>query len=117
MSNGRISQVSVLRQESDRERRVFTFQATQLVWLLFGVLESLIALRVLLKLIGANPESTFAAMIYSITSLFLVPFAGLTVTPAAGDMVLEVSSIIAMLVYGLVAWAIERAVWVIFYRP
>jgi hypothetical protein len=32
-------------------------------------------------------------------------------------MVLEISSVIAMLVYGLIAWALERTIWVLFYRP
>ena len=32
-------------------------------------------------------------------------------------MVLEISSIIAMIVYLLIAWAIERIVYVSFYRP
>lgn len=117
MANDRISQVKITRQETGREQRIFTFQATQLIWLFFGVLEALIALRVMLKLIAANPESTFAAMVYSFTNLFLFPFAGLTGTPAAGGMVLEVSSIIAMLVYALLAWALAKIVWVIFYRP
>jgi hypothetical protein len=56
-------------------------------------------------------------LIYGFTNLFLSPFAGLTPTPASGGMVLEISSFIAMLVYALVAFAIERLVWVIFYRP
>jgi hypothetical protein len=32
-------------------------------------------------------------------------------------MALEISSIIAMLVYALLAWGIARIVWVSFYRP
>jgi len=32
-------------------------------------------------------------------------------------MVLEISSIIAMIVYLLIGWALERIVYVIFYRP
>jgi len=28
-------------------------------------------------------------------------------TPAAGGMVLEISTLIAMLVYGLIAWAVD----------
>jgi hypothetical protein len=32
-------------------------------------------------------------------------------------MVLEISSIIAMIVYLLVGWALERIVYVLFYRP
>jgi len=30
---------------------------------------------------------------------------------------LELSSMFAMLVYALIAWAGERVVWLIFYRP
>jgi hypothetical protein len=32
-------------------------------------------------------------------------------------MVLELSSMFAMVIYGLIAWGIERVVWLIFYRP
>jgi hypothetical protein len=70
-----------------------------------------------LKLIAANPASPIAVFIYGFTSLFLAPFAGLTGTPAAGGMVLEIPTVIAMVVYGLIGWAIERIIWVIFYRP
>jgi hypothetical protein len=88
-----------------------------LVWLLFGVLEAMIALRIGLKLIGANAASPIAIFIYGFTDLFLWPFTGLTGTPAVGGMVLEITSVIAMLVYALIAWALERIIWVIFYRP
>jgi hypothetical protein len=117
MSEHRVSEVRTTQKEPERERRILTFKATQLVWLLFGILEALIALRIGLKLIGANPDSPIAVFIYGFTSLFLAPFAGLTGTPSAGGMVLEISSVIAMLVYALIAWALERTIWVIFYRP
>jgi len=117
MSNNRISEVQTTQKEPERERRIFTFKATQLVWLLFGILEALIALRIGLKLIGANPASPIAVFIYGFTSLFLFPFTGLTGTPAAGGMVLEISSVIAMVVYALIGWALERIIWLIFYRP
>ena len=117
MTDNRVPEVRATQKEPDPERRIFTFKATQLVWLLFGVLEALIALRIGLKLIAANPDSPIAALVYSFTSLFLAPFAGLTATPSAGGMVLEVSSVIAMLVYALIGWALERLIWVVFYRP
>jgi hypothetical protein len=111
------SEVQTTQKEPERERRIFTFKATQLVWLFLGILEALLALRFGLKLIGANPASPIAVFIYGFTSLFLFPFAGLTGAPAAGGMVLEFSTLIAMVVYGLIGWAIERIIWVIFYRP
>ncbi|OGN74869.1 MAG: hypothetical protein A2X25_15385 [Chloroflexi bacterium GWB2_49_20] len=96
---------------------MFTFKATQLIWLFLGILEVLLALRFALKLIAANPDSPIAAFIYGFTALFLLPFAGLTAEPSAGGMVLEIATLIAMAVYALIAWAIERVVWLIFYRP
>ena len=118
MSNeNRVSEVRTSQSEPEREQRIFSFKATQLVWLLFGVLEALIALRIGLKLIGANPESPIVALIYGLTFLFLFPFEGLVGSPTVGGMVLEISSMFAMLIYALIAWAVERTVWLIFYRP
>jgi hypothetical protein len=118
MSNeNRVSQVRTSQSEPEREQRIFSFKATQLVWLLFGVLEALIALRIGLKLIGANPESPIVALIYGFTALFLFPFEGLVGSPAVGNMVLELSSMFAMLIYALIAWVVERTIWLIFYRP
>jgi YggT family protein len=118
MSNdNKTTEVKSVQKEQGREHRTFTFKAPQLVWLLFGILETLILLRILLKLLAANPDNQIAAFIYSITSVFLAPFAGLTGTPAAGGMVLELSSLLAVVVYALIAWVIERIIWLIFYRP
>jgi YggT family protein len=117
MNTEKVSEVQTTSREPERERRIFTFKATQLVWLFLGILEALFALRFVLKLIAANEASPIAVFIYGFTNLFLWPFAGLTVTPSAGGMVLEVSTLIAMVVYGLIGWAVERIIWVIFYRP
>ena len=110
-------QVSTTQQETGAGHRLFTFQATQLIWLFLGLLESLFALRLLLKLLAANPANPFAVLLYSFTGVFLVPFAGLIGTPAVGSMQLEISTVIAMVVYALLGWLLERIVWVIFYRP
>ncbi len=118
MSNeNRVSEVRTSQNEPGREQRIFSFKATQLVWLLLGILEALIALRIGLKLIGANPESPIVALIYGFTYLFLFLFDGLVASPAVGSMVLELSSMFAMLIYALIAWAVERIVWLVFYRP
>ena len=110
-------EVRTTEHEAGREQRVATFKATQLIWLLLGLLEAAIALRVIFKLLGVNEANSFATLLYSITGFFLAPFASLAGSPAAGRMVLEVSSIIAMIVYLLIGWALERIVYVLFYRP
>jgi hypothetical protein len=117
MADNRISEVQTTHKESGQKERNFTFKATQLVWLLFGILEAMLALRFALKLIGANAASPIAVFIYGFTGLFLFPFTGLTGTPAVGNMALEISTLIAMGIYALLGWALERLIWVIFYRP
>ena len=118
MSNeNRVSETRTSQNEPEREQRIFTFKATQLIWLFLGILEALIALRIGLKLIGANPDSPIVSLIYGFTQLFLFPFEGMTATPSAGGMVLELSSFFAMVIYALIAWAVERVVWLVFYRP
>ena len=118
MSNeNRVSETRTSQSEPEREQRIFSFKATQFIWLAFGALEALIALRIGLKLIGANPASPIVALIYGFTYLFLFPFEGLVASPTFGNMVLELSSMFAMVIYGLIAWGIERVVWLVFYRP
>jgi hypothetical protein len=110
-------EVRTTQHEQGREQRAATFKATQIVWLLLGLLEAGLALRFVFKLIGVNAANSFATLVYNITSLFVAPFASLTGAPAAAGMVLEISTIIAMLVYLLIAWGIERIIYVLFYRP
>lgn len=98
------------------EYRESVYKIVQFVWLLFGGLEGLIGIRMALKLIGANPGNWFAALVYQLSDLFLWPFQNLTVNPAFGNFVLEITSLIALLVYALIGWAITRLIWVIFYR-
>ena len=117
MANDRMTEVRSVQQEPEREQRIFSFKVTQLIWLFLGILEALIALRIGLKLIGANPASPIVALIYGFTSLFLFPFEGMIATPSSGSIVLELSSFFAMLIYALIAWAVERTVWLLFYRP
>jgi hypothetical protein len=117
MLPNRASRNRMSQRKLDREQRLFSFNARRWIWLALVMLEALIAVRIGLKLIGANPEILFAFAIYNVSYIFLFPFEGLVATPAAGRVVLELSSIIAMMVYVLLAWAIERTVWLFFYRP
>lgn len=116
-NDNRVSRVRTTQREPEREQRIFSFKATQWVWLLFGILEALIALRIALLLVGANPESPIVALIYGVTGIFLLPFTNLVGSPSSGRIVLELSSFFAMLIYALIAWIVERGVWLIFYRP
>lgn len=98
------------------EHREALYKVSQFIWLLFGALEALIGIRVILLLIGANPASWFTQFVYQLSELFLWPFRNIVANPAFGNSVLEITSLIAMIVYPLIGWAIVRLIWVLFYR-
>jgi hypothetical protein len=96
------------------ESRLQAAKAAEVVWLLVGLLEGLLGLRLLLKLIAANPANAFASLVYGVTDFFLAPFFGITGSPSADGVVLEIPTLIAMLVYLLAAWALVKLIWVVF---
>jgi uncharacterized protein YggT (Ycf19 family) len=98
-------------------RQRFALRLTHWIWFILGILEGLIGLRVLLRLLGANPAAPFAQFIYGLTDPFLFPFFGLTNAPAAGNLVLETYSLVAMFVYLLLTWTLLKVIELIAYPP
>ncbi len=109
--------VKTTQHEEGQEQRFATFKVTQLIRLMLGFLEIMLAMRVVFKLLAVNADNLFASLLYFVTGIFVAPFASLTGAPMLGNMVLEISTIIAMIVYLLIAWGLERIVYVLFYRP
>jgi uncharacterized protein YggT (Ycf19 family) len=91
-------------------RREGTFRIQNGIYLLFGILEGLLAIRFVLTLLGANSAAGFAQFIHSITKPFLAPFAGLFGTTRIGGSVFDVSPLVAILVYALLAWVLVKVV-------
>lgn len=106
----------VSRTENLTPRQIMLRKFTRLIWWGTGVLEGFIGLRVVLRMLAADPNNPFANFIYSVTNVFLWPFSGLTVTPQSGGVVLEISSVIAMMVYLLAAWVFVELLWLLFGR-
>jgi uncharacterized protein YggT (Ycf19 family) len=85
--------------------------AARIIWFVGGVIIALLALRFLLRLLGANPSNGFADFIYSLSYPFAAPFFGLfnySENLASGRF--EFETLIALLVYALIAWALARLV-------
>jgi uncharacterized protein YggT (Ycf19 family) len=84
--------------------------AFRVLFYLLNILEVLLGLRFLLRLLGANPGSSFVSFIYNITEPFIAPFRGIFSPIVSQGSVLEWSTIIAMIVYALAVYAIVRLV-------
>lgn len=89
-----------------------------IVYFLFGALELLLAIRVILQLIGVNAENGFASFVYGLSAPFVALFESLLQNPSLGGAsVLEITTIIAMLVWAIVGWLAGRLIWLVMSRP
>lgn len=89
-----------------------------IVYFLFGALELLLAVRVILHLVDANTTNSFTNFINVLSAPFVALFASLLQNPSIGATgVLEITTIIAMLVWAIVAWLVGRMIWLLMSRP
>jgi uncharacterized protein YggT (Ycf19 family) len=92
-------------------------RAVEVTYLVFGIIEGLLAIRLILKLLGANPHAGFANFIYGVTDFFMAPFRYLLPTVGGSSgAVLETSVVIAIIVYALIAWVLARLIVIMFFR-
>jgi hypothetical protein len=85
--------------------------AARVIYLIGGVLLTLLALRFLLALLGANPANGFASFIYDVSYPFAVPFFGLfSYSANLGRSSFEIGTLVAIVVYGLVMELLVRLV-------
>jgi uncharacterized protein YggT (Ycf19 family) len=91
-------------------------RAMDLIYLVFGVIDGLLIIRVVMKLLGANTAAPFTQWVYNVTDFFLAPFRNLLPAIGNNNSVLEMSVIVAILVYLLIAWVLARLMAIIFFR-
>jgi hypothetical protein len=86
--------------------------AERIVWLIAGTIETILALRFVFAMLGANPANSFAQFIYSVSHPFVAPFFNLFnynyIDNGVGRV--EIFTLIAILFYGLIAALIARLV-------
>ncbi|MCJ7826156.1 YggT family protein [Patescibacteria group bacterium] len=92
--------------QKEYETKKAIFRTYQVIWYILGIIEVVLAFRILLKLLGANSQSGFTSFIYAISNPFALPFAGILGITDISEMILEWSTLIAMAVYAIVAYGI-----------
>ena len=78
----------------------------RVIWFVAAAVCSLIAIRFLMKLLGAALQSDFVRFVYGITGPFVGPFHGIFPATGSGNNVLEPDSLIAMAIYLLIGWGL-----------
>jgi YggT family protein len=91
-------------------------RAMDVVYLIFAVIDGLLLIRLVLKLLGANTIAGFTQWIYGVTDVLLAPFRNLLPTIGNEHSQLEMSVVVAILVYALIGWVLARLMAIIFFR-
>ena len=88
-----------------------------LIYFFFGALEILLAFRFVLKLLGASMASGFVRLIYGLSGIFILPFEGIfrrgVTQGIETTSVLEPSTLVAIIVYAILAWGIVKLIRVL----
>lgn len=88
----------------ETKKNIFRFN--QIIWYILGVVEVLLAFRVVLKALGANQFVGFTSLIYSLTNPLAAPFSGILGKSITGNSLIEWSTFIAAIVYVCIAWGV-----------
>jgi YggT family protein len=91
-------------------------RVSQVVDYLFYLIYGLIALRFILKLIGARPGNGFVEFISTISRPLLAPFERIVAAPSSGSYQVELPYLFALIVYILIHVAINGAFRLVAHR-
>ena len=88
-----------------------------IIYALGGIVESLIGLRIILRLVGANPANGIVEFIYNWSTPFVAPFSGIFGVDAtalhevgsATTSVFDWTALIALIVIGVIVGLIGTA--------
>ena len=86
------------------------FIGAGIVNVVFGIILTLLALRLAFRLLGANPLNSFASFVYEFTQPLVAPFYGLfSIQTPLETARLELATIIALVVYALIGGVVATA--------
>lgn len=105
------------RLRSARRSATFTWIINSIFWLA-GALGTLLGMRFLLRLLGANSQNQFARLINYLSAPFIAPFSTLFISPTleSGAYILDVNILIAVAAYALLFSLIISLVRFVFYQ-
>ena len=86
--------------------RTYDPRVERVIWFIVAVIDSLIAIRFFMKLLGASYQADFVRFMYGVTGPLVAPFRGIFQASGSGNYVLEPESVIAIAIYLLIGWAI-----------
>lgn len=83
--------------------------ARRVIYYIAGFIIALLALRLVLLLLAANQGAPFVDFVYALSGVFAWPFYGIfSYQPTYGQSIFEISTVVAIIVYTLIAMGLAR---------
>jgi hypothetical protein len=88
-----------------------SYIVARIIWFVAGIIITLLALRFVFMLLGANRGNGIVDLIYTLSYPLAAPFFGIfNYTSRYGISQFEVSTLVAIALYALIAWGLARLV-------
>lgn len=83
--------------------------ARRVIYYIAGFIIALLALRLVLLLLGAVQTAPFVNFVYGLSNIFAWPFYGIfSYQPSYGQSTFEISTVVAIIVYALIAMGLAK---------
>jgi len=108
-TNSQVGDTTVQRQSVEKKTAVSgVVVAQRVIYYVGGVIIALLLVRFVLQLLGANDANGFVDFIYAVSGVFVAPFYGIFGEPIVGRAQFETSTLVAIIVYGIVTVAVAK---------
>lgn len=109
-TNAQVGDTNIRRQTVESSHAVDSrVVAQRIVYYITGVIVAFLLFRTALLLLAANQGSGFVDFVYGVGGFFASPFYGIfSYQPSYGQSTFEISSVVAIIVYTLVAMGIAK---------
>ncbi|MDO8648394.1 MAG: YggT family protein [Candidatus Peregrinibacteria bacterium] len=113
-------------QPANYEIAIHDHRVYRMVHYALGIAEVLLVFRFFLLLLGANPASGFARVVYTLSAVLMFPFSGLfnvariedaTTAENTIQSVFDPTIVVALIVYAVIAWFAARLILIIRSTP
>src|SRR5690348_5277808 len=84
----------------------YNFRAAAIVGFVVGVVDILIAARLLGKLLGASAQSAFVSFISTVSGPLVAPFQGIFGNGGSKTNSFETADLVAIVVYAVIGWGL-----------
>ena len=92
------------------EPATHNYRAVQVIWFVVSLITTLIAVRFVLKLLGASLQSAFVGLIYGLTDGLVAPFRAIFPAASGQGSTVDTAALVAIAVYALVGWGLVMLV-------